>query len=289
MDRTIWVALRELVRGLNRPSGSRRPTFSDADIILTFLWAVLNGRPVSWACRPDAWPIFERHVRRPSPSRMSRRLRTRSVQALLESVQRALAHDPAGTLGAIIDGKVLRVARHSRDKQATFGGAGLRGYKLHLACDLRGRILGGKVTPLHCHEAVMARRLLRSMPLSGYLLADANYDSVALHEQCAAKGAQLVAPRMRSRVGRPLDRRCDTPPRRRAITMLEFDRTGFGTRLYGLRSQIERVFGRLEMRHHLGVLPPHVRGLARVRSWIAAVIVLDLARTNPRLNPHATA
>jgi hypothetical protein len=289
MDRTIWVKLRAVVRGLDDRPRDGRLTFSDADIVLTLLWAVLHGRAVSWACRREAWPIFEMHVRRPSPARMSRRLRSPEVMGLIEKVRAALTHDPAGQLALAVDGKVMRVARHSRDRSATFGGFGLRGYKLHLICDLEGRIVGFRVTPLHCHEAVMARRMIRPLRIDGYLLADTNYDSVALHKQCAAKGGQLVAPRMPSRRSKPPGRRYNLPARQRAVNMLECDLTGFGPTLLAQRDVIERVFGRLEMRYRIGTPPPNIRGLRRVRTWIAAIVILELGRTSLLSNPRIAA
>ncbi|QYK48123.1 MAG: transposase [Phycisphaeraceae bacterium] len=174
-----------------------------------------------------------------------------------------------------LDGKALRVASHSGDRTATFGAWGLRGYKLHAICDLAGSIVSWRLTPMHCHEAVMAKRMMRDMELNGYVLADSNYDSVKLYELCACKGGQLVVPRKDCRVGRGVRRSGTHPDRRRAIDMLEQSMTGFGRGLLSLRRVIERVFARLEMTHHVGLIPPHVRGIERVRRWIQAIIILD--------------
>jgi hypothetical protein len=289
MDQTIWVRVRALIRELDADPRGGRYTFSDADIALTQLWAVLHGKPVSWACRPRNWPIWERRVRRPSPSRMSRRLRTAGVTGLLAAAEAELKKTPRGTLALAIDGKAMTVARHSQDRCARFGAFGLRGYKLHLVCDLAGQIRGWRVTPLHCHEAVIARRILGPIGVEGYVLADANYDAIYLHELCARTGGQLVTPRARSRVGKPLDRRRDTPQRQRSTLMLELDLTGFGKALYSQRRVIERTFARLELNHRIGQVPSHVRGLRRVRLWMQAVILLDLARADALAARHHAA
>lgn len=289
MDRTIWMRVRGLARALGQDPGSGRYTFTDADIILTLLWAALHDKPVSWACRPESWPVYERRVRRPSPSRMSRRLRTLSVQVLIQCIQTELMHASQDTLVMALDGKVLRVALHSRDAFARVGARGMRGYKLHLICDTFGRIRAWRVTPLNCHEAVIARRIIKPMRIEGYLLADANYDTTYLHDLCARSGGQLVTPRMKCRIGKPLDPRRHTPQRERSVLMLELDHTGFGRDLIAKRGVVERVFARLEMNHHIGQVPAHVRGLFRVRLWMQAIILLDLARSAPTSSQLAAA
>ena len=81
MDWTRWKNLVELVRSLDPGSPSGRFKYNDADIVLTWLWASAHRRPVSWACRRESWPICVRVTRRPSPSRMTRRLRCKRVNA----------------------------------------------------------------------------------------------------------------------------------------------------------------------------------------------------------------
>lgn len=277
MDRTIWGVIAVLVRRLDRSHTGGRLTFTDADIVLTFLWAVAHRRPVSWACRRDSWPIFERHVRRPSPARMSRRLRSREVQDLFDRAERVLRPTLLGLVALLLDGKPMRVASHSIDREATFGAYGLRGYKLHAFCDILGRIVSWRVTPMHCYEPEIARRLVRDLPEHAYVLADANYHSSRLFKSCADRGVQLIAPRRKSSRGKGVRRTRNEPSRLRCIDMLEAGGR-FGPGILSRRRGIERVFGRLEMNHGLGYLPSSVRGLHRVRLWTQAVVILDLAK-----------
>ena len=277
MDWTRWRKLVGVVRSLDAGPSSARFTYTDAEIVLTWLWAGAHKRAVSWACRRESWPIFVRARPRPSPSRMTRRLRSASVRALIEAVERELRGEPIGRWLFAVDGMALHVARHSGDRMATFGAWGARGYKLHAICDSAGTIGVWRVTPLHCAETKMARRLLRNTHIEGYLLADAGYDSTKLHAACVKHDAQLVAPRKASRRGRGVKRGGTPPARRRSIDLTECDRTGFGRALQAKRKVIERVFGRLEMRFGIGHIPASVRGLERVRRWMQAVIILDLA------------
>lgn len=279
MDWNNWMALVRLVRSLDQRVYSGRFRFTDADIVLTWLWAVEHRRPTLWACRPHAWPVFVRHIARPSPSRMTRRLADHAEAAeLLESVLQHLLTLAAAAawLVVIADGKAITVSAHSRDRQATFGVYGLRGYKLHALCNPRGFVIARRVTPLRNHEVEITRRMLRDLAPQGYTLGDANYECRRMYECCAATGAQMVAPRKHSAVGRGTRRRGMPAGRRRSIDMLETDHTGFGRALLRERRTVERCFGRLETKHGLTRPPAWIRGLRRVRRWVDAILVLDL-------------
>src|SRR5262249_20726915 len=84
--------------------------FSDANIVVTLLWAVLWDRPVSWACQFQNWPKDCGWMRLPTPSTMSRRLRTIGVLTLIEQVQSALGDLFPRGLCKLIDSKPLTVS-----------------------------------------------------------------------------------------------------------------------------------------------------------------------------------
>ena len=63
--------------------------FRACDIVVVYLWAVIHDRPTSWACERRNWNGIE-VVRLPSQPTMSRRLRTRPVQQLLDQVEAQL-------------------------------------------------------------------------------------------------------------------------------------------------------------------------------------------------------
>ncbi len=87
----------------------------------------------------------------------------------------------------VIDGKPLIVSGSSSDRQTGFGRAqrgNARGYKLHLIQGIDGLVAAWRIAPMNKDERVMARRMVRTADIQGYLLADANYDSNPLHEVC---------------------------------------------------------------------------------------------------------
>jgi hypothetical protein len=70
MERVRWLELYRLARELGKsfPGGVR---YTSAVIVGVFLWAVLNDRPVSWACVREHWPKSLEFGRLPSQSVMS--------------------------------------------------------------------------------------------------------------------------------------------------------------------------------------------------------------------------
>jgi hypothetical protein len=149
MPHDAWVVIERLVRSLDRRVYTKRFDFTDADIVLTWLWAVQNRRPVSWACTPAAWPTL-RARRLPSPARMSRRMAQNApATALLQTLVDTLLRQREGAHWVMLgDGKPMTVSGHSRDAEATKGAYGLKGYKLHALTDGRGRLLAIRVTTL---------------------------------------------------------------------------------------------------------------------------------------------
>lgn len=274
-----WNALTTLVRSLDPGTHVRRPRFSDAAIVLVLLWARFHHRPVSWACRASSWPLNRRRGGFPSPSTITRRLRSCSVLALLDAIQAVLAGDDAELVHAV-DGKPMVVSRHSTDPHARFGrGAGGqdKGYKLHLICTISGRVSGWRVTPMNTPEPEMARRMVRDGVAGlGYLLGDTIFDWDTLHTSCARRGSRLLTPRRASRAGKGLrDGNRVGPARRACIAAMETPHAEFARRLHEERGVIERVFARLETRWNLGRPPFYVRRLHRVRRWVQTALILD--------------
>src|SRR5262249_19861154 len=155
-------------------------------------------RPIWWACQAPTWPDDLRPSRLPTPSTMTRRLRAACVIRTLSSLLRHLQRGQGRGLLSIIDGKALPVGPHSRDPDACWGrgASGLaKGYKLHLIAGKNGRIEAWSIQPLNVDERVVARNLLGTTRLHGYLLADAHYDDRHLYACCREQGTQLIAPR----------------------------------------------------------------------------------------------
>ena len=74
MESELYRKVYQIVMNIYSKTNLKRITFTDADIILTYLWAVLHDRPTNWACHKKSWPIYYRRRSLPDPSTMSRRL-----------------------------------------------------------------------------------------------------------------------------------------------------------------------------------------------------------------------
>ena len=285
MERELWCVIVPLARCLAQRGRPPRCQFTDLQIVLTYLWAALHERPVCWACRQSSWPIWERGRRRPTPSTMSRRLRTGSVPALLDRLEAIGRQDAPDHLLHVIDGKPLPISNHSHDPDAGYGRAvrgKAKGYKLHVIYSLSGVLRAWQVRPMQHDERTVAMSLTPQANVQGYLLADANYDSNRLYQCCAAHGLQLIAPR-RYGPGRLVGHRAQSPPRLRAIDLLEQSHTGFGVKLFQARPAVERFFGTLSSAPYgLLSLPPWVRRFHRVRLWVQAKLIIFHVAQNRR-------
>jgi hypothetical protein len=273
------------------PARARGFFYSDTVIVAVYFWAVIHDRSIWWACVAGHWTGRARPRRLPSQSQMSRRLRTPSVRRLIDALEeRVLRAGRPAPLACAMDGKPLPVGPNSHDRNATWGyGAGGRakGYKLHLLMALGGTVIAWRVAPMNRDEREMARRMLRSACLSGYILADALFDANHLHELASRHGGQLVAPRrMGSHRGLAAGRHSQA--RLRCKNLLENTVSPFGRELHHLRDGIERRFGYLSSTGGLLThLPAWVRTYPRVRLWVQAKLVLAELRQCLRAQPHA--
>lgn len=283
-DGDLWRALSAAVDAVDRvtPRGDRIHTAGR--IARVFLWAVFHERPVYWACRREHWRGVKPPRKLPSQSTMSRRLRRSDFAEFLERVGDDLAQPQRDALFLLLDGMPLTVARHSRDRDATFGrGAGgiNRGYKFHAVYGRGPYPLLYRVEPLNVDErptaCVMMKQLAERAPGGGYVLADANYDDNKLFDAAGEAGRQLVAPRRCDR-DCGLGHRPHSPRRLRCIEMIQAP-TDYGDHLLHLRRRIETRFGNLSgFGGGLTHLPPWVRGLTRVRLYVTAKLLIRAAR-----------
>lgn len=279
MERGTYDRIRRTLRRLGRRRQSGRQRYTDAGILEVYLWAAGNDKPVRWACDPVNWPPGVRRGPLPSESAVSRRMHTERMAALIERVRCSLQGED-DSLVAAMDGKPLVIGPHSHDAQSGYGRAAsgkARGYKLHVIVSIAGRVLSWRIAPMHIDERAMARRMLRDLERTGYLLADANYDSNKLFDLAIERGVQLITPR-RYGPGRGLGRRPQSPARLRSKDLMETDTTGFREDLMRQRWSVERFFGTLSSRPGgLGHLPAWVRSWRRVRNWVAAKLLIDAA------------
>jgi len=280
MEHRLWQTIVDVLAALDNPRTPARFDFSDRDIVAVYYWAVIHDRQTSWACRKEHWPVHRRKRALPSPSTMSRRLRSARVVAVLDALERRVTAPTEPGLFWMVDGKPLPIGGCSKDKQAGYGkaaGGKAKGYKLHALVGSDGSVAGWRVAPMNKDERVMAERLLKAAPpeVLGYIVGDANYDSNKLHRVCDAHtDRQLVTPR-RYGPAKGTGHRQQTPGRLRSIALTESPFPAFADRLRQDRAEIERRFGNLvNWGGGLTCLPAWVRTHRRVRRWVQAKLTL---------------
>jgi hypothetical protein len=289
MQHQLWMSIVAVLSSLDNPPTRATFEFNDECIVKVHYWAVLNEKPACWACRLENWPIWRRRKSLgplPSPATLSRRLRSKSVLAILDAMERRVLAPKRPGLCWIIDGKPLVIGSCSKDRQAGYGRAGnsmAKGYKIHAIVDPQGGVAAWRLAPMNKDERVMAERLLRQAPIQGYLVADSNYDSNKLHQICDERSRernplQLVT-RRRNGPGRSLGRgtghRKQAEGRLRSMLLTENPFPTFADQMLRDRNSIERVFGNwTNWSCGLIGMPPWVRTHHRVHRWVQAKLVL---------------
>ena len=277
MERELWKSLYVICVQLDKPWG--RWKFSSSDIVLVYLWAALHDRPMSWAANKDNWPLDLCPKRLPSQSQLSRRMRRNDTQELMTQVETtwlAFVHVASRWIKTI-DAKPLAVSGVSKDPDVGYGrGAGgmQKGYKFFSVWSCGPLPLAWALGPMNKSEKTMARQLIPTLPGSGYLLGDSEYDSNPLHELAAQNDHQLLTPKRQKHRG--IGHRPQSPSRLRSIELM---RRSFGRQIYRFRRQIERNYGNLtSFGGGLTCLPPWVRRITRVRNWVQAKLLINAAR-----------
>jgi hypothetical protein len=88
MEHQLWKAIVAVLATLDKPRKPVIRKFSDEDIVKVHYWSVIHDRGMEWACCKHNWPIHRRRFSLPSATTMPRRLRSRSVIALLDALER---------------------------------------------------------------------------------------------------------------------------------------------------------------------------------------------------------
>jgi hypothetical protein len=280
MEYQLLKEIVALLATLDKPRTPARFAFSDADIVRVYYWSVLCDRPTSWACRPEHWPVHLRRRPLPSQPTMSRRLRSPSVVALLDALERRVTAPKEPGLFWMVDGKPLPIGGCSKDRQAGYGraaGGKAKGYKLHALVGSGGSLGGWRVAPMNKDERVMAERLVKAAPpeVLGYVAADSNFDSNPLHQACDERGQLQLVTRRRYGPGKGTGHRRQAAGRLRCIALTESPFPAFAEQLLKDRAEVERQFGNLtNWGGGLTCLPAWVRTHRRVRRWVQAKLVL---------------
>lgn len=303
MDHDIWNRLMIVTRSASRgvvPS-VRSPIYPDLLIVRMYFWGVHHDRPQSWAADPKQYhdPLF-RPGHLPSVSQFNRRIKTPSVERILQKVHDETAEVKRVSPVLYMDGKALPVSPVSKDAQATRGhipGGFGKGYKLHAQVTEDLRIICWSVAPLHIAEQSVAMAFVDQNPTPGCLLmADSNYDSAPLYKATERSGITYFThlkgqKQVKNNQHHPVTLRQMGAARRQAIQTWKQhpDLCRFVLRL---RQGIERAFSALTCYGGgLAPLPAWVRTLERVRRWVGVKIILYhlrlRARRDKELSPAA--
>ena len=280
MEHQLWKTIVDVLATLDKTRKTTAFSFSDEDIVKVFYWSVIHDRPVSWACRRVNWPIHlrKRSQQFPSPTTMSRRLRTPSVLALLNALERRVIAPKEPGMFWMIDGKPLPIGGCSQDRQAGYGraaGCMAKGYKIHAIVGSDGSIPCWRLAPMNKDERVMAERLVAVAEIQGYLAADSNYDSNKLHEACSKRDQLQLVTRRRYGTGRGTGHRKQSLARLRSIQLTENPSPKFAQQMLKDRGEIERQFGQMtNWGGGLTCLPAWARTHRRVHRWVQAKLVL---------------
>lgn len=287
MERELWPTLYRYVQTTGHEVRQKYVQLQPWVIVATLLWAALHDRPLAWACDPRHWSTTRlRPPRLPAQATMSRRASSVGTGIFWRQLQQHLRQSGPPGLVAYLDGKPLPVGGNSHDPDARWGrGAGglAKGYKLHAVWSRDVLPEVWEVRPLNEGEKQVAHELLGPLDYGGYLLADGEYDASYLYDRAMARGYQLVAPYRKAKQPGS-GKHYQSPHRLRSIALL---RSRFGQELYRLRRRIERCFGNAtSFGGGLAPLPAWVRGLARVRSWVWAKLLINAVRVRMHKDLH---
>lgn len=284
MEDRVYVWLCRYVDRLPEPS--TRVHYPLTLVVRMVLWAVLNDRPLCWACDAAHWPAAVRPASLPDQSTLSRRVnRIEFMQALRQLHRTVLRQLGPCRRDAAIDGRPLPIGGSSQDREAQAGRAVRsmgRGYKLFAVADLYQAILAFEVHAMNVAEPTVARSLIAQLPKHVQrIVGDTIYDSMPLHHAAAACGRKVYTPLRQKRVGRR--------QQRRRVHLLRLWERAVGQRFLRTRDTIERTFARLSgIGFGFKGLPPWARGLTRVRLWMGCKILLYNAYLALRKPKHRT-
>ena len=274
MEDELFKQVYHLIKQTAKNKTLKRATFSHAQILRTYFWAVIHDRPIYWACKKKNWPIYHRRHQLPTASTMSRRLRTKAIQKLLKQMEQSLIQSVPRSTCRWIDAKPLPIGGNSKDKDSRFGfGASCiaKGYKLYAIADKNQGFVRWTIKSMNKSESKIAHELIRTLDNQGYLIGDGQYDNNRLYDMVGRKAMQLVTPQ-RIRNAKGLGHRRHSLYRVRAMDLIK---RPFGQSLLESRKGIERMFGNLTcFAGGLKPLPHWVRTLFRVRLWVQAKMIL---------------
>jgi hypothetical protein len=272
MEGELWRQVYALAKRLGKCKGVVRGTFLDVEIVGVYLWSVLHDRPVNWACQRNNWQRSCPMNRLPSPSTISRRLRSAGVQWLLRALEKELVNERPASWCRFIDGKPLPISGHSEDSDAGYGratGGKAKGYRFHGVFDESQGFVAWTIQPMNVNESKVAHELVSQLGVPGYLVGDNQFDSNALYDLAGQRSIQLLV--RRKKTARGLGHHRHSPYRLNAIEMMK---RPFAQSLLAARRRIESIYSQLTgLAFGLAPLPNWVRTAQRVKNWVRTKLI----------------
>lgn len=285
---TVMAALKVAQRQVCQVGGQEKNVqVPSTQVVAMHLWQVFHDRTLTWASDPSSYVGVFRPRRILSISQFSRRVKTQRVAALLQALHFELSTPDGPVAMSYFDGKLLPVALHSHDAEATkvrTNGGYIRGYRLHAYATEGGYLPVWSVTGAHCGEQTIARTLARHLPAmteDALVFGDIRYDSALLYTDVANAGGALLT-RLQAISQDPTKRRAMGQARLDAAQWWE-DHPLDARDAMRHRDEIERIFSTLCCTAGgLAPLPAWVRTQDRVQRWVGIKIIHYHARLRLR-------
>ena len=167
MEHQLWKAIVAVLLALDNPQTLARFDFSDRDVVKVVLLGG-DSRPPDLVGLPEEELAHPPAQAAPAVGRHDvARLRSASVVALLDALERRVISPQAPGLYWMLDGKPLVIGGCSKDRQAGYGraaGGKAKGYKIHAIVGADGSAACWRLAPMNKDERVMAGRLVRAAP-----------------------------------------------------------------------------------------------------------------------------
>lgn len=216
-DLTVWISQDAIDSWKPKPTGARggQRRFSDTAIETALTLRLLFHLPLrqTEGFLRSLFALMELDLDAPDHTTLSRRAAALNVQ---------LRHQTSGPIQLIIDSTGLSIVGEGEWAAAKHGARGKRGWrKLHLGVDATGVIVAHALTDGTADDATTGIRLIDQVTDDiERVTADAAYDTLAIYDAAAHRGAEVVVPPARTAtVSRRRVPRC--PARDRTVRSVE--------------------------------------------------------------------
>ncbi len=269
-DLTVWISHEAIDGWRATPSGARggQRRFSDTAIKTALTLRLVLHLPLrqTEGFLRSLFVLMDLDLDAPDHTTLSRRARTLDVQ-----LRRPAS---TGPIHLVIDSSGLSIVGEGEWAAAKHGARGKRGWrKLHLGVDAAGVIVAQTLTDGNADDATTGIQLIDDVTDDIALItADTAYDTLAIYDAAAGRGAQVVVPPTRNAtVSRRRVPRC--APRDRTVKRVkEFGRRRWKRESgYHRQARVENAFFRYKQ-----IIGPRLRARDRRAQEVEALLACNL-------------